>query len=139
MPVARWAPGTIGQSLFGMRGKEPGARRLMAFNSPQPRGALIAVPWGPPVVKDVVAVSCRAQRMRVQTRSGVVILVGFRHKARGKAVDGGKALDQHFLNNPRFIGGAAGSSQCIRLISELGPDLPLNRGIGGISSPSQRH
>ena len=65
------------------------------------RGAL-----GAAVIKDVVAVLVEHREMRVQTRAGV-ILVGFRHKARGKAVAAGKSLDQH-LEQPRIIGGAQG-------------------------------
>ena len=67
--------------------------------------------------------------MRVQARPGV-IFVGFRHKACGKAVAAGEALDQH-LEQPGVIGGAQGVVAMHEVDLELAQTCFGNGGIGG--------
>jgi len=54
MPVGAWAPGTIPQKLLHEAAKTSAQRHGVHYSPNAWR--MIAVPWGPPSSKDVVAV-----------------------------------------------------------------------------------
>ena len=86
-------------------------------------------PLGPAIVKDVVAIFIQHRKMRVQARAGV-ILIGFRHKACGKAVPPRQPFDQHF-EQPCVVGGAQGVVAMHQVDLELAQTRLGNGGVGG--------